>query len=453
MERPTDDPLDDPRVLRRADILRNVRDGTIDLEQAAIVLGLSIRQARRLLTAWLEHGPSGLVHGNRGREPVNRTDAELRDRVTGLAAGKYAGANRAHLAELLERHERISIPARTLRRLLDEAGQPSPRPHRAPRHRSRRERAEREGHLLQVDGSRHRWFGPGQPFATLLGAIDDATSRVTGATFRAQEDGAGYFTVLTQTSDRHGLPWLLYSDRHGIFHRDRRRPPTLTEQLTGKRSLTQVGRALEVAGIGWLAAGSPEAKGRVERLWDTLQDRLVIELRLEGITTIEEANLFLPGHLDRHNARFSVPAADPGPAWRPWPDGLSAEAVFAFWYERTVTRDDTLAWGQDALAVPPRAGGRSRAGQKVTLAERLDGSLWAELDGRWEPLVAAPPSASVLRARAGARAPATVDIPAVPVDERTGPDDTPPRRGQDGRAKEPWRPAVDHPWRRGFKRR
>lgn len=453
MERPTaGDPLDDPRVRGRAEILRNVRDGTIDLEQAALVLGVSIRQARRLLTAWLEHGPSGLVHGNRGREPVNRTDAELRVRVTGLAAGRYEGANRAHLAELLERHERISIPARTLRRILDEAGQPSPRPHRAPRHRSRRERAEREGHLLQVDGSRHRWFGPEQPFATLVGAIDDATSRVTGANFRAQEDGAGYFTVLTQTSDRHGLSWLLYSDRHGIFHRDRRRPPTLAEQLTGVRSLTQVGRALEVAGIGWLAAGSPEAKGRVERLWDTLQDRLVIELRLEGITTIAEANTFLPGYLERHNAAFSVPAADPEPAWRPWPDGLSAEAVFAFWYERTVARDGTLGWGREALEAPPRAGGRSRAGQRVILAERLDGSLWAELDGDWRPLALAPASASVLRARGGARAPVPRGLPTRSAGVETEPDD--PDGGRQKRpAKGPWRPAADHPWRRGSKPR
>jgi hypothetical protein len=453
MERHADDPLDDPRLRQRVDVLCHLRDGTIDLEQAAMVLRLSSRQVRRLLAAWLGHGPAGLVHGNRGRAPVNRTDAALRARIIELATGRYEGANRAHLAELLEEREGIVIPERMLRRMLDAADEPSPRPHRAPRHRRRRERAEREGQLLQVDGSKHRWFGEERPFATLVGAIDDATSRVTGATFRAEEDGAGYLATLTWTADRYGLPWLLYSDRHGIFHRDKRRPPTLTEQLTGQRSLTQVGRALEVAGIGWLPASSPEAKGRVERLWGTLQDRLVLELRLEGITTIEEANRFLPGYLDRHNARFAVPAADPEPAWRPWPEGLSAAAVFAFWYERTVSRDNTLAWGQDALAVPRRADGRTRAGQRVTLAERLDGSLWAELDGRWEPLAVAPPSAPVLRARSGARVRTSADAPAVPVDGRTESDVTPPSRGTDGRLREPRRPAVDHPWRRGFRQR
>jgi transposase len=444
MRRAAAGPEDDARTRQREEVLRHVRDGTIELDQAAIVLGRSTRQVRRLMAAWLEQGRDGLVHGNRGRQPVDRTDAELRAKLVELATTTYAGVNRAHMADLLRERERIMIPGRTLRRILDEAGQPSPRPHRAPRHRSRRERARREGQLLQVDGSKHLWFGPEHPFATLVGAIDDATSRVTGGTFRAEEDSAGYLTVLTQTAAAHGLPWMLYSDRHGIFHRDARRPPTLTEQLTGKRSPTQVGRALEVAGIGWLPAGSPEAKGRVERLWGTLQGRLVTELRLAGITTIDAANAFLPGHLARHNERFTVPAADPEPAWRSWPEGLTAEAVFAFWYRRTVTRDSTLTWGQETLRVPAAAGGRTRAGQRLILAERLDGSLWADLEGRWERLTPAPASAPVLRARHVERPVGSASEPMHPAHHpSTG---APPRGG-------PHRPADDHPWRRPFKRR
>jgi hypothetical protein len=212
--------------------------------------------------------------------------------------------------------------------------------------------------LLQTDGSRHHWFGAERPFATLVGTIDDATSRVTGAIFRDAEDAAGYFTVLAQTSADYGLPWTLYSDRHGIFVHQSDRPPTLTEQLTGKRTLTQVGRALEEAGIGWLGAGSAQAKGRVERLWGTLQDRLLVELRLETITTIGEANAFLPGFLLRHNARFAVLPADPEPAWRAWPAGLAAESVFCFHYPRRVARDATVSWGEGALALPRRHDGR-----------------------------------------------------------------------------------------------
>ena len=258
---------------------------------------------------------------------------------------------------------------------------------------------ERAGQLLQADASKHRWFGPDLPFATLVGAIDDATSIVTGATFRAHEDAAGYLEVLTQTSRGPGLPWTFYTDHHGIFEHDRRQVPSILEQLAGERPTTQVGRALLVAGIGWLPASSP-------------QDRLVTELRLAGITTIADANAFLPGWLVRHNARFAVPAADPAAAWRAWPEGLSAEVVFAFWYRRTVARDNTVAWDGRALALPRRSDGRTRAGREVTVAERLDGSLWAELEGIWQPLVSARPSAPELRARRARRAGATSITPA-----------------------------------------
>ena len=441
----TDDPLDDPAVARRVDVLTHLRDGTIDLRVASRLLGVSERQVRRLLDTWLGSGAVGLVHGNRGRVAANRTDQALRARVMELAESRYAGVNRAHLAELLEEHEGIVIPVRTLRRLLDDEGHRSPSPHRAPRHRSRRERRPRAGQLLQADASRHRWFGPDLPFVALVGAIDDATGEVTGATFREQEDGAGYLEVLVQTSRAHGLPWAFYTDRHGIFERDPRTPASLAEQLAGRRDPTQVGRALEVAGIAWIPAGSPEAKGRVERMWGTHQDRLVTELRLAGITTIAAANAFLPGYLARHNARFAVPASDPDPAWRPWPDGLSAEAVFAFWYPRTVGRDSTVAWGGGALALPRRADGRSRAGSTVLVAERLDGSLWAELEGIWRPIAEAPPSTASLRARNITRAGTT---PVRSVDEIQVEEPPAPKA-----RKGPSRPSPDHPWRRPSKRR
>jgi hypothetical protein len=440
MERPTDDPLDDPAIRHRVDVLTHLRDGTIDLAQAAAVLRVSGRQVRRLLAAWLDAGAPALVHGNRGRRPVNRTDADLRTRILGLVGDRYKGVDRAHLAELLEEHEGITIPVRTLRRMLDEEGRPSPEPHRAPRHRSRRPRKERAGQLLQADGSKHRWFGPDHPFATLVGAIDDATSIVTGGTFRTQEDAAGYLEVLTQTSRGHGLPWTFYTDHHGIFERDPREAPSILEQLAGERQPTQVGRALEVAGIGWVPASSPEAKGRVERLWGTAQDRLVTELRLAGITTIADANAFLPGWITRHNERFAVPAADPAPAWRAWPEGRSAEAVFAFWYRRTVARDNTVAWDGGALSLPRRSDGRTRAGREITVAERLDGSLWAELEDIWQPLVSAPPSVRELRARHIRRAGPTRTPP---VDDIPVEDQPPPPAGPG-----PRRPAADHPWRR-----
>ena len=417
-------------------------NGGLTIEQAAAILTLSARQVGRLLARHAD-GPAGLAHGNRGRTPANRLDDVLRVRLIELATTTYAGVNRAHLAELLAEREGIVVAPRTLRRILAEAAVQPVRTRRSPRHRSRRERMPREGMLLQVDGSRHRWFGPDLPFATLVAGIDDATSRVPGGTFRAQEDAVGYFTTFAQTAERHGLPGAAYSDRHGIFIVERNRPPTLAEQLTGKRSFTQVGRALDEASIGWIGARSPEAKGRVERLWGTLQDRLVTELRLEAITTIAAANVFLPVFLDRHNARFAVPAADPTPAWRPWPDGLSSEAVFCFHYPRRVGRDSTISWADGDLALPRRNDGRSWAGRTVTLQERLDGSLWASHEDLCVPVRPAPADAGQLRARRltpPSGRDLSADLAELLDPGRSSPVPAPPADGVH-------RPRPDHPWR------
>ena len=432
----------DARSQHRAYVLDHVVAGSLTLDQAVKVLGLSTRQVNRLIARHAD-GSAALAHGTRGRPPANRIDDQLRRRVVDLATTTYVGVNHTHLAELLAEREGISVAERTLHRILAEASVRPVHTRRSPRHRSRRERMPREGILLQVDGSRHRWFGPDLPFATLVAGIDDATGRVPGGTFRAQEDAVGYFTTFAQTAQRHGLPGAVYSDRHGIFIVEKNRPPTLAEQLTGKRSLTQVGRALEEAGIGWIGARSPEAKGRVERLWGTLQDRLVTELRLAGITTIEAANAFLPGFLERHNARFAVPAADPQPAWRPWPDDLSADAVLCFHYPRRVGRDSTVSWPDGDLALPQRSDGRSWAGRSVIVQERLDGSLWISHDGLCVPVRPAPADAGQLRARR-LTPPSDRDLPPALtelLDADKSPAPEPPRDVVH-------RPRPDHPWRR-----
>jgi hypothetical protein len=207
-----------------------------------------------------------------------------------------------------------------------------------------------------------------------VGAIDDATSRVTGGTFRAAEDADGYFTAFAQTTEQFGLPGGIYSDRHGIFIVERNRIPT----LIGQRSLTQVGRALDEDRIAWIGARSPEAEGRIERLWVTLRARLVTELRLAGITTIEAADTFLPGFLIRHNERFAVTAADPISAWRCRP---RCHGQRRSWRAQpaSATRRSELG----------RTGGRPR--------ERLDGSLWIRHDGEHYPVAEAPAAPTLLR--------------------------------------------------------
>jgi len=391
----------DTRAQQRLYVLTHVLVGEVTVAQAAAVLRLSTRQVDRLARRFRAEGAAALIHGNRGRTPANRTDEAVRARLVELATTEFAGFNPVHLAETLaeEGHAELGVSPRTIRRILADTGHALPRTRRSPRHRSRRERMPRAGMLLQVDGSRHDWLEGRGPALTLIGAIDDATGIVTAATFRTAEDAAGYLEVFRRTVVRHGRPLAVYSDQHGIFIKDPNRPPTLAEQLAGRRSFTQVGRALDEAGIGWIGASSPQAKGRVERLWGTTQDRLVAELRRAGATTIEEANVVLARYLPRHNLRFAIAPADPEPAWRPWPDELDLDAVFGFCYPRRAANDATLAWAGTSLALPRRPDGRSWAGRTVTLEERLDGSLWVGADGQHHRLVEAPSVAPVLRAR------------------------------------------------------
>ncbi len=277
----------------------------------------------RLKRRLLSDGIDGLVHGNRGRASPRRLGETMGARIVGLATTTYAGVNDCHLAELLGEREGITIGRSSRQRLLRRAGRASPRRRRAPRHRSRRERMPQAGLLLQLDGSRHDWLEGRGPRLTLVGAIDDATGVVTGATFRDQEDSAGYLTVLRATIRRHGVPHAVYRDRHATFETPERAALTLEEQLADTRTPTQFGRALAELDITSIAARSPQAKGRVE----TFHDRLVTELRLAGTSDRAGAERVLARFMPRFNGRFGVPAANAQPAWRSLPTGLRIERV------------------------------------------------------------------------------------------------------------------------------
>jgi transposase len=418
-----------PRQQQRAVVLNRVLEGLLTIAQAAEVLGLSERQVQRLKAAYRSDGPRALVHGNRGRRPWQAVPDELARRVVELARGTYAGLNQQHLTEKLAEVERIALSRPTVRRILRAAGLASPRTRRAPAHRSRRERMAQEGMLLQADGSRHRWLGPDGPYLTLIGAVDDATGTVPGALFRAQEDAHGYLALLEQVVAGYGIPLALYVDRHGIFTKSARDPLTLEEQLAGRRLPTQVGRALEELGIRPIYALSPQAKGRVERLWGTFQDRLVSELRLAGATTLEEANRVLGAWLPTFNARFSVPPAQPGSAYRPLPAGFALERVLCFKYPRVVRPDNTVHFAGRQLQLTPSPERASYARLTVEVHERLDGSLAVVAAGLALAATPAPPDAPTLRARKLAR-------PGAP----------PPISREELRRSRP--PAAVHPWRR-----
>jgi transposase len=413
---------------RRVEVLNRVLAGMLGTAEAAALLGVGERQARRLLAAYREDGPRGIVHGNRGRRPAHALGDDARTAVVALARGPYAGVNHSHLAELLAEREGIVIARSTLARVLKEAGVRSPRPQRRrARHRSRRERYPQEGMLLQVDASDHDWLEGRGPRLQLLGLIDDATGKVPAARFHETEDARGYFLLMRELCRRIGVPQALYSDLHSIFWPTN--GETLKEQLAGRRSPTQFGRAMAELGIQLIPAHSPQAKGRIERLWGTLQDRLVAELRLANVSTVEAANAFLPGFLARFNRSFSVPAAVPGSAYRPRLKATQLDNILCFKHERVVSKDNTVRLGQVVLQVLP---GPNRVGYSkatVSIHESLDRRFTVHFEGRQLPSKLIP----LRKLLTPKPLPRRVPSPPVPT-----PLAVPPLV----------RPAPGHPWRR-----
>ena len=431
---------------RRLMVLNEVEMGKVIGREAAELLDLSLRHVRRILAAYRKEGAVALAHGNRGRKPHNALDPSLRKRVLELARSSYAGCNNQHFTELLAERESIDLSRSAVRRILLKAGIRSPRKRRPPKHRSRRERYPQEGMLLQADGSHHDWLEGRGPYLSLVGAIDDATGKPPYALFREQEDAQGYFLLLRQIVAEHGIPMALYHDGHGIFERSKREPESLEEQLEGRREPTQFGRLMEELGITSITSRSPQARGRIERLWGTFQDRLVSELRIAGASTLEQANQVLWDFLPRYNQRFAVPAKEPGSAYRQPGQGFNPDEVFCFKYRRTVGRDNVVRFGEHRLQIMPTNGRLSYVRARVELHERMDGSLAVYYQGQCLATKAAPPEAPVLRARNMPRV-----IPNSPdAGEAAGP------ATRTGKALRPQsqqhkKPGPDHPWRRPFK--
>ena len=249
--------------------------------------------------------------------------------------------------------EELAVSRETVRRLRQAAGIAPVRRRRAPKHRRRRLREARRGALVLVDASEHHWFGEQAPRGNLLGALDDATGEILALQFRSDEDLHGYTQVLQRLITAHGLPCSLYGDRLGVFVRNDDHW-TLEEELAGQQSPTQFGQMLAELAIGYIAAHSPQAKGRIERLWETLQDRLVQELRLRQITTVAAAAAYLPEFIADHKRRFAQPARDTASVWRRPPRDL--DRILACRYSRVVARDNTVTVPGRWIQIPPGPG-------------------------------------------------------------------------------------------------
>jgi transposase len=355
---------------KRIEIMERALRNDLTVIEAALVLGVSERQCYRIKARVKDQGVKGVIHGNRGRPCKYKVKDQTLKRVVELARGKYRGFNDHHLSEKLKEEEKIEMSREKVRRVLRSHGIGSPRKRRANKHRSRRERREAEGMMLQLDGSPHDWLeGRGAPL-TLVGAIDDATSKVPMAFFEEAETSWAYFHLFNEIFKKDGLPHSVYSDRHSIFWTDRE--PTLAEQLQGKRPTTEVGRALEELGITLIPAGSPQAKGRIERLWGTLQDRLVSELRLAGAKTRTEAQAVLERYLPKFNRTFSITARKTQPAWRKV-QAHQLKNSLCFKYSRTVAKDHTVNFEGVLFQIPKKSPSRSYAGKRINVHVLLDG--------------------------------------------------------------------------------
>jgi transposase len=368
------------REHQRMLVLSRVLDGILSGREAARLVGLSPRHLRRLRRRLERHGPAALAHGNRGRASPRRLPAALRTHIIALARGPYASINDHQLTELLAEREGVHVSRKTVQRLLRAAGIGSPRTRRPPRHRRRRPRMPQAGMLVQMDGSHHSWLEDRGPWLVLIAAIDDATGDVLAAVFRPEEDTHGYFRVLRRLIRRSGVPLAVYTDRHGLFHRDPRTPATIVEDLEGAIPSTQLGRAFHELGIRWIPASSPQGKGRVERLFGTFQDRLVTELRLAGARTLADAQRVVDRFLPRYNARFAQPAAHPEPAWQPAPAQL--DRICCFKYQRTVGLDNTISLDGRLLQLDPGPSGRTYARARVDVHAHLNGTLAVYYRGR-----------------------------------------------------------------------
>lgn len=406
---------------QRLVVMDRVLQGLVTVTEATELLGLGRRQVFRLKARMRQYGAAGLVHQNRGRSPAHTLEEEVRQQIVALyQSPMYQGSNHCHFAELLQEREGIGVSRSTVRRILRQAGVAPVKPRRRPKAHRPRPRKPQPGLLWQIDASPFPWFEERAPACALLAAIDDATGVVVGACFRPHEDLQGYFEVMRQGIGHYGVPVSLYSDRHTIF-RSPKAPPTLEQQLAGfPVPRSQFGQALDELSITHILAITPQAKGRVERLWQTLQDRLTIELRLRHVSTIDEANQILPALIDRHNRRFQVSPSSTAAAYRTQPD-RPLELLFCLRHWRTLSPNGTVSWFSQTYALHDPSACRH---QPIQVRQTTTGELFALVDDHLYPLqpIPDPPKPE-------------------PSSASTTPLAKPPNRPK---------PAANHPWRRNW---
>lgn len=410
---------------RRLEVLARVRDGNLILMKAAEWMVLSYRQAKRVWRRYRQEGDRGLIHRSRGQASGRSKGESFRQAVLDLYDQRYKGFGPTLASEHLA-DDGYPLDHDTLRRWLIRAGRWERQRGRV-RHRQRRERKAQAGELVQMDGSEHDWFEGRDPRAVLMVMIDDATNRTYARFFEAETTVAAMETF-ERYARRHGLPRALYVDLDSIY-RVPHGKPSVAEQLAGQiRPLTQFERAMRTLGVRIVPAYSPQAKGRVERRNGVFQDRLVKELRLAGIHTLSAANAYLERKfLLKLNRCFTVPAANPHDAHQPIPPGINLTEVLSLEESRTVARDWTVSWHNRCLQILKDNPSLPLPGRGIVVRQLRDGRLQLLHKGqklRWRELVCTQ-----------ARLPAPALKPK-------------PKYITHCRPRLPYKPALDHPWRK-----
>ena len=356
------------KELDRLEIIGRVVERRLTQWKAAEQLGLSLRQVERLCRAYRADGAVGLISRKRGRASNRKLASILRERAVDLLRTRYADFGPTLACEKLTEHHGVGVSTETLRKWMIDAGLWIPRSQRPRRVHQPRQRRAALGELIQIDGCEHAWYEDRGPKCTLLVYVDDATSRLMELRFVASESAFDYFTSTRAYLERYGKPVAFYSDKASIFR-------VAASEAAKGMGITQFDRALSELNIDIVCANTPQAKGRVERAHLTLQDRLVKELRMRGLSTPEDANAYLPEFLADYNERFACEPQSPYDAHRPIRDDEDLDLIFTWQEERKLSKNLTVSYKSVTYLVEPRPETLALAGERCRVHEHEDGCI------------------------------------------------------------------------------
>ena len=352
--------------LKRLSVIHKAIDGGITQAEAGEILNISDRQIRRIVTRVEEEGDKGVIHRSRGQPSHNAIDIRIKKRALKLCRAVYEGFGPTLASEKLFERDKIGISRETLRQWLKHEDMPYGDRKKRP-HRRWRERKEHFGQMVQMDGSHHDWFEGRGPSCVLMGYIDDATG-IPFAKFCPYEGSLTAMDSFKGYIRKRGIPLSVYLDKHSTYKAAGKR--TIEDELNNIDPLSQFGRALDELGVELIYANSPQAKGRIERLFETFQDRVIKEMRLRKISSAEAANKFMECYLPVFAKRFGVPAAKEGDLHRPLPKGVDLDRILCVKTQRTLNNDFTIAHDKKLYQILDNT-----TAKKIIVEERIDGSM------------------------------------------------------------------------------